>query len=78
MSAFNDKYLLLSRLFRNVLHFNSLEMSSADLIQVMPEYGVEPGCCIFSRGDLRQERSSSLSHGIVVFDRVLRLSGATH
>ncbi len=52
-------------------------MSSADLIQVMPGYGVEPGCCIFSRGDLQQERGSSLSHGIVVFDRVLRFSGAT-
>ncbi len=30
----------MSRLDRNVLHFNSLEMSSADLIQVMPGYGV--------------------------------------
>jgi len=39
------EYPRVSRLDRNVLHVNSLEMSSAaDLIQVMSGYGGKSGC----------------------------------
>jgi len=41
----------MSRLFRNDLYLNSLEMSSSNLIQVMLGWCVEVGYCIFSRDD---------------------------
>jgi len=59
---------ILSKLFRNVLYFNSLEMSSGDLTQVMPGWCVEVGGCIFSRDDLEEGRTSFSVQGFVAFD----------
>ena len=67
----------MSRLVRNVLHFNSLEMSSVDLIQAMLDWCVDIGCCIFSRDDPGGGRVSSSAQGFVVFDGELRASEAT-
>ena len=58
----------LSRLFRNVLYFNSLEMSSGDLTPVMPDWCVEVGGYIFSRDDPEEGRTSSSVQGFVAFD----------
>ena len=69
--------LAVSRLVRNVLHFNSLEMSSSDLIQVMPGWCVEFGYCIFSRDDPEEGHISSSVQGFVAFDEELRASEVT-
>jgi len=54
----------LSRLVRNVLPFDSLEMTSVDLIQAMLDWYVEIGCCIFPgmtrRGDVFLPQPSDL------------------
>jgi len=57
-----------SRLFRNVPYFNSLEMSSSAFIQVMLGWCVEIGGCIFSRDDLEEGHISSLVESFVAFD----------
>ena len=58
----------MSRLFRNVPYFNSLEMSSGEFIQVMLGWGVEVGGCIFSRDDSEEGYISSLVESFVAFD----------
>jgi len=67
----------MSRLVRNVLPFDSLEMSSVDLIQAMLDWCVEIGCCTFSRDDPEGGYISSSAQGLVVFDDELRASGVT-
>jgi hypothetical protein len=53
-------------------------MTSVDLIQAMLDWGVEIGCCIFSRDDPEGARVVSSSvQGFVVFDDELRASGVT-
>ncbi len=68
---------VMSRLVRNVLPFDSLEMTSVDLIQAMLDWCVEIGCCIFSRDDPEGGRVSSSVQGFVVFDDELRASEVT-
>ena len=67
-----------SRLVRNVLLFNSLEMSPGDLIQVMPGWCAELECYIFSRDDSQEECISFSVQGSVGFDEGLKTSGVTH
>ena len=57
-----------SKLFRNVPCFNSLEMSSGDLTPIMLGWRVEIGGCIFSRDDLEEGCISSLVESFVAFD----------
>jgi len=56
---------------------DSLEISSGDLIQVMPGWCVELGCCIFSRDDQGEGHISSSVPGFVAFAEELRASGVT-
>ena len=67
----------LSRLFRNVLHFNSLEMSPGNLTPIMSGQRVDPGRCTPSRDDLEEGRISSSVESFVAFAEQPWASGAT-
>jgi len=60
--------VILSKLFRNVPYFNSLEMSSGNLTPVMLGWCVEIGGCIFSRDGPGEGRISPLIESFVAFD----------
>jgi hypothetical protein len=58
----------MSRLFRDAPYFGSLEMSSGDLMPVMPDQCVEIGGRIFSRDGPEEGRISCLVESFVAFD----------
>ena len=70
-------FFSMSRLVTNVLHFNSLEMTSSDLIQTILGWHVVVEVCIFSRDDPKEGRISSSVQGFVAFDGLARICGVT-